>query len=1725
MLPLYRLLSVLVLLFFGITVNAQTCQPAPAGGDDCFNAPTMSCNLDGYMGSSAGYSPGPPPDGFCGLVENDQYFKFIADEATVALQIIPSNCTTAKGLQAALYETSDCITLTAVSVCASFGSVATLNVVSTSIVVGNEYYLMIDGFEGDICDFTINVLQGILPDVEAEAENAELCLGNQIQLDGTASTQRVNVEYLWSTTDGNIVSGGSTLAPTVDALGDYTLTVVDVVSCCMDDITISVTENMSSPSFNFDPSYAITCAVTEVTLDPNLPNPADYTYAWSTTGGTISASSSATGNSINVEAAGTYTLELRDITTGCNYNRDVVVDLDTTEPDLMVSSTNNLDCNNTNTTISANSTSTGLMYSWTGPNSFTSTENLFATSTAGIYAVTITATNGCTAIGDVEVTSSGNPDASIDKERDLDCDNLDTRLTGMSTTPGVSYSWTGPSGPAGNTAEITATEAGNYTLVVSTPNGCSTTIVEMVSEDKTLPNISATASNEIDCTVLSATLEGVSTTTGATFSWTGPNGFTANIAQPSTNEGGTYTLIVSGPNGCTDMTTVMVIQNASAPTADAGAPLSLDCNTQMGSIGGANTSMGADFVYEWTSNTSPGILGTNATLQVSSAGEYTLLVTNINNNCQNTSTVNIAADFTDPTADAGPDAFLTCSMRTVTLGGTSSTGAEFTYAWTDDTGAVLGDQATYTTTLVATYTLEVTNTNNGCVQTDMVIVDEDPYNPEAAVARPENITCENPSIDLSSTGSTAGPGISYEWYDNNNALISTDADISVSNSGSYKLIVIDANYGCADSILVRVDEDVTPPLGNAGVDKDLNCSSNQVTLEGSVAGDMDDFDFEWFDDIGNSLATTFDLTTSTAGRYNLIITDKVNGCTRASFATVNDNNTYPDADAGMPVTITCTDLQVSIGGNNTSTGNNIIHAWYDNTGDLVGNTPTIQVGVEGDYQLVVTNASSSCTTESFVTVGIDQVDPVADAGSAALLTCNDPSTALSGDLSTAANGSLTYEWVDPSGATISTLADATATSAGDYILTVTDTQNGCQNSATIFVDEDKTEPIVSVTNPEIINCFNNFVEINYTAENGAITPVWKDLDGNVLSTEESYLATEIGTVVLEATSQSNGCVSTASIDIVEDKVAPVANISAPEELNCVTLSTDLVSTISNFTTDATYLWTDNMGQDLGQTAELTVTESGTYTLEITNSENGCTAEFFTQVTQDIEVPTAVINNAESRIDCYQPAIDIDANMSTGNAALSYEWTNDAQEIISTDAAFALMQGGDIMLLVTNTSNGCTDDSTVQITADLQTPDVAFDPVDKLTCTETEVLVQSVVSGSNNSFAYTWTSPGNTGIVSGANEENLLVDGIGEYTLLVQDQLNGCESTARILVEEDRELPSMVLQPVEEINCVTETVTVDASASSNGSEFEFTWSGTGIIDGESTPTIEVNLAGQYSLNVLNTATGCEDSLAVQVLENTERPVGATISFEGPSCFGERDGLLDVESVEGGTAPYLYAVNSETQFTDINSYSNLPSGDYTLIIQDVIGCEWDTIFQVFDPEEVTADLGADQIIRLGESSDLFVQTTGNIINIEWLDNGEPGPADVEFRDIQPVKTTTYVVVVTNDEGCSGTDNVVVEVEDDQRVYIPNAFSPNGDGINDFFTLYTDIAAFEVTDLQIFDKWGNQVFEKNNFLPNVPEIGWDGNWKGKKMQPGSYVYSAFIEFRNGNKINFKGEINIVY
>jgi gliding motility-associated-like protein len=126
--------------------------------------------------------------------------------------------------------------------------------------------------------------------------------------------------------------------------------------------------------------------------------------------------------------------------------------------------------------------------------------------------------------------------------------------------------------------------------------------------------------------------------------------------------------------------------------------------------------------------------------------------------------------------------------------------------------------------------------------------------------------------------------------------------------------------------------------------------------------------------------------------------------------------------------------------------------------------------------------------------------------------------------------------------------------------------------------------------------------------------------------------------------------------------------------------------------------------------------------------------------------------------------------------------------------------------------------------------------------------------------------------------------------------------------------------------------------------------------------------------------------------------------------------------------------------------------------------------------------------------------------------------------PFVTTQYTLTWSDSNGCTGFDRITVEVTPERRVFIPNAFSPNDDGLNDVFMVYGGSGVYRINDFQIFDRWGELLFSRTDFFPNDPLNGWDGMFKGKMMNPGAYVYFVEVEFVDGRVLMYKGDINLI-
>ncbi|MEM8908532.1 MAG: gliding motility-associated C-terminal domain-containing protein, partial [Bacteroidota bacterium] len=245
---------------------------------------------------------------------------------------------------------------------------------------------------------------------------------------------------------------------------------------------------------------------------------------------------------------------------------------------------------------------------------------------------------------------------------------------------------------------------------------------------------------------------------------------------------------------------------------------------------------------------------------------------------------------------------------------------------------------------------------------------------------------------------------------------------------------------------------------------------------------------------------------------------------------------------------------------------------------------------------------------------------------------------------------------------------------------------------------------------------------------------------------------------------------------------------------------------------------------------------------------------------------------------------------------------------------------------------------------------------------------------------------------------------------------------------------------------------------------------------------------------------------------------------PACNGTASGALFV-SASGGTPLYQYSLDN-MNFQNATAFQNLLAGPYTIYLRDAKGCADSIPASLIDPPELLVDAGLDTTITLGNSTDLFAQVIPFFAQVDYL--WDPGLTlscmDCPDPEANTVNTTTYTVTVTNENGCTATDEVTVSVIKDRPIYIPNAFSPNFDGVNDFFTAYGNGAAREIELLRVFNRWGAQVYEATNIPLNTETLGWDGRFKGELLTPDVFAYYIVIGFIDDESIEYEGDITIL-
>lgn len=278
------------------------------------------------------------------------------------------------------------------------------------------------------------------------------------------------------------------------------------------------------------------------------------------------------------------------------------------------------------------------------------------------------------------------------------------------------------------------------------------------------------------------------------------------------------------------------------------------------------------------------------------------------------------------------------------------------------------------------------------------------------------------------------------------------------------------------------------------------------------------------------------------------------------------------------------------------------------------------------------------------------------------------------------------------------------------------------------------------------------------------------------------------------------------------------------------------------------------------------------------------------------------------------------------------------------------------------------------------------------------------------------------------------------------------------------------------------------------------------------------SGVYYLTVTD-AQGCMSTTAMQ-LEFSNFDLFQLDVLEA-SCFGETDGEITVVPFVSNLQYSLDGVH----YQESTNFSDLAAGTYTFYTLDETGCVYEESVEIDEPSEIFLQLPPDTTLRIGQS--LLINPVSNaryVERYEWTPTSYLDCLDCPYPTASPIEDTPYELTITDENGCTATDVMTIYVDQSPLIYIPNAFSPNNDGDNDVFMIFTNPAVKNIQTFRLFDRWGEMMHQADNFSPNDPQYGWNGYFKNELMSGGVYAYFAKVELLNGDVLMYKGDVNLV-
>ncbi|MBK7666110.1 MAG: gliding motility-associated C-terminal domain-containing protein [Sphingobacteriaceae bacterium] len=1539
---------------------------------------------------------------------------------------------------------------------------------------------------------TVSLTVNPIPTVTAVSNPTSICAGNSATLTGSGATT-----YTWM--PGSLTGTSVVVSPTINT----TYTVTGSAAGCSNSNTVSITV-FSAPSVTALTSKTVICLGDTATLSAT----GAISYTWNP-GALI-------GSPVIVSPTSTtiYTVTGSNGICWTNATVSIVVN---TYPVLPTTLTPTSLCAGSTATMIASGATT---YTWM-PGSLSGT--LVTVSPTLTTTYTLTGANGnCTSTTTIGITVNSTPTITAVSSPTAICAGSSATLTGGGA---VSYTWM-PGSLTGTSVVVTPTISTQYTVTGSNGICSGTKTVNLLVLAS--PTITAIANPTTMCTGQTATL----TSTGAlTYTWM-PIAVTGSAVIVSPTITTTYSVTGINATGCTKTQTVTLVVNTS-PTVTANTTSTVLCSGSSATL----TSSGAT-TYTWN----PGSL-TGATVVVTPTANTTYTVVGANGSCTDTKTVSITVN-PSPTITTVASPTILCAGGTSTLTATGAT----SYTWMPP--AITGSQVVVSPTVITVYT--VTGVNSfGCTKTSTVLVN---------VNTPTITTIATPtSICVGSTATiTASGAATYTWLPS--ATTGTSVVVSPTVTTTYTVIGINT-FGCAGATTINLN--VSPiPTVSAVSSSTAVCAGNSATLTGSGATT-----YTW---MPGSLTGTNVIVTPTATTV-YTVTGSNGACTNSNTISLTVNPTptvtgiaspsimcsgatstlsalgavsytwFPGGIASFMLAVTpsvtttytvsgtdaqgCTGtgtLQVTINDPTVTATSTPTSLCIGSTATLTASgasTYTWNPGATASSSLVVTpTVTTTYSVTGTNTMGCQGkttllltvfVNPTVTAAAAATTICSGLSTTLT------TSGALTYTWL-PGNMTTATVVVTPTTSTTYSVIGV----NGvcAADTATITINVLQSPQNVTATNSGTLTCLTTSVDLFGSTTSTNVVYQWSGPSSYTSTTQNPTGITVGGVYTLSVIDLANGCITTATTAIITNTAGPTVSLTSTGTITCISNTVNI--SVSSTVAAVTYTWSGPSSFTSTATS-FSTSVGGVYTVSAFDPASNCTSTNTVAATTDTFVAiTATIipatctgtvtdNNGTILVSNFTNPSDkydfVTGLTYTGSATYATATIIPATGTITTALGNPLVNTPYTIRFFG--ANGCTKDTTLVLI-----------PID---CSVNNSLglakaITAVTTNTNGTYGVTYkVVVKNTGFATLNN------------VMLTENLSNTFPLPTTFTVSS----APVIITPV---TSLTLDATFDGSTQPVLTNTVTSSLAIGEVD-TIVFTVDVlpnGVFGTFNNSVLGTAIGGAASTVVadssQVGLNTDpdndgnptnNNVPTPLNLTPNTFFGvTKEGELSQVLIDG-SYDITYTVSIHNLGNDTLRNIVLKDSLAGTTIKNPASYSIKS-----GPSMLSGTLTANSAFN-GNSDPNLIVTAGskmapNTVNkVVFSINVIPDTVTV-IRNTAIGSAFGSSTVAVRDSSNNGnnpdvngngvwnepSDNVPTVLIID-KFLVPEVFTPNGDGVNDFFVI-KGIQKTENT-LTIYNRWGNKVYKMDNYdntwggMPNV-----SGTLGNQKLPQGTYYY--ILEFK---------------